>query len=69
MNIKLTNTTQTTTTINGKRYDAERVIREFCEGTKNKADAQWINNSMQIVVTEDAVSIQDISGEYTNLTR
>ena len=68
MNINLTNQEQATTTINAKRYDAARVIREFCD-QRNKAENYWVNDSLEIQVTEHSVVIRDISGDFTILTR
>ena len=68
MEIKLTNQTQLTTTINGKRYDAQRVIKEFCK-TKNKGGSYYVDTATCIDYDEEYLVISNIAGEFTRLTR
>ncbi len=68
MTIKLSNETQKTVTINGKRYNSERVIREF-SGEENQGGSYFINSSMCMNYDDDFVVISCIDGDFVRLER
>ena len=69
MKIELTNKQQKTTTIDGKTYTAERVIRDFFGEAENRAGNKWVSDSLELQVADESVTLRDVSGNFTILSR
>ena len=63
MKIKLSSKTHKSLTIDGKRYNYARIIKDLCT-EENKAGNYWLGNSIEIIKRCQCVVIQDISGSF-----
>ena len=66
--MKLSDKTQKNITIDGKRYNYERIIKDLCK-TPNKAGNYYLNASIEIVRRCDCVVIQSINGDFATIEK
>ena len=61
--MKLSDKTQKTITIDGKRYDYNRIIKDLCK-TPNEAGNYYLNASTEIARRCNCAAIQSIDGSF-----
>ena len=64
--MKLSNKTQASIKIDGKRYDYKRIVKDLCK-VQNKAGNYYHDSDTEIVVHPTAVIIRSISGEFAEI--
>jgi hypothetical protein len=66
---KFTNGSQSTTTVNGLRYDANRAVREFGNRSENGGGNVFITTSIEMMESDDCVVFSCIDGDFTRLIK
>ena len=64
--MKLSGEAQKTITIDGKRYDYKRIVKDLCK-TPNKAGNYYLDASTEITMRCNCVVIQSIDGGFATI--